>query len=196
MKKKNKCAAKKKEQVAKLCIFGRSPSSFYLKSPFFLLSYFMPAPVFALMTTLLSHPRSSAILSFCYVSVPVFYSRFIAVFSFYCMTTLVSYPKSIAILSSYYVLAPAPFAAFFLLYHALISFCGISALLLPIFLLNPPFFLGSLFFKIFKQSLSNNFWSYVSTIFVKSFYLFPPFGAYNLNNNKNLHNLTNTNQFK
>ena len=98
------------------------------------------------------------------------------------------YPKNLAIWLSHHIPAPAKSAAFFLPCHCSVFYHKISALLLPLLLFSILLLLGSSPFRIFRQSLSGELWSHVSTNLAKHFCLFLAHNAYNLNNNNGLYN--------
>lgn len=141
-----------------------------LGSPAVLSCYCLLVPI--------SHPWSLGVLFICY------------------MPAFLSCPGSPAVLLSYCMPALAVFTAFSLSCLAYISCCGISILLLPLFVLGLPLFLRSLPLRIFKQFLSEELWTQILTSLTKPLFLFPALDAYNLDNNNGLHNLTNTNKFK
>lgn len=133
LKKKNKCAAKKKERLVKFPAFVEfflSPSS---ESSPFLLPYFMPTPILALVPALIPTPVPAL--------VPTFVSR-------------LGLP---AILLSCCIPIPAVSTAFSLPQHALVSCCEILVFLSLLLMLDLSLFLGSSTFKTFKQSLSDKY---------------------------------------
>lgn len=178
IKKKNKHAAKRKEQLIKLCVLVESPLSLYLKFFLFLSPYFVSASMPALITIPISCFESSTIMLSSYMPTPVFYLG------------------SLVLLSFHYMSTPAASLALSLPRHTFVSCCGISALLLLLFLLSPPLSLRSSLLRTFKQSLSDEPWPWVLTSLIKLFCPFLAFGAYNPDNNNGLHNLTNINKLK
>lgn len=156
----------------------------------------MPVFVSASMTIFVSHSRSSAILLSCHVLAPVFHPESSAILLFHCVFASISYPGSLVILLSCCVSTLAASANFSLLCYAFDFCCRILAPLLSLLVLGLFLFFGSSTFKTFKQSLSIEPWPYGLTSFAKFFHLFLALGTYNLNNNNNLHNLTNTNKLK
>ena len=161
VKKKNKCVAKRKEQLAKLCTPIVSSLSSCLWSPAVLLSRYIPAPV--------SHHRSPAVLLShhvlalvfclgftvlllsCHVLAPVSCPGLPAVLLFYCLPTLIAHPESLAVLLFCRMPAPAVSLALSSPCCAPVSCCEISALLLLLFVFAPPLLLRSSPLRIFKQ---------------------------------------------
>lgn len=169
VKKKNKCMAIKKEQLAKLHAPIRSPLSICPKSSPLLLPSSMPTPMPAPVTTPVSCPESPAVLSSYCVPTPVSCPGSPAVLSSCRMPALVSRPGSptvlsscclpapisrlgsLAVSSSCYMPAPIAFATLSLPHHTPVSCCRISALLLPLFLLGLPLFWDLYFSKYLKD---------------------------------------------
>ena len=176
VKKKNKCAAKKKKLLVKLCVFVRSLSSPCLKSSPLLLLCF----VLALMPVFLPAPIPAFILALVTALMPAPVS---------CLGSLV-------ILLSRHISALAASITLSLPCHFPISCCGISALLLLLFLLGLLFPLGLLLLKTFKQLLLDGSQIYVLTSLAKPLCLFLALGMYNSENNNGLYNLTNNNKRK
>lgn len=108
----------------------------------------------------------------------------------------ISFLESPALLSSYLMPVLTAFAALFLSHYTPVSCRETLALLLPLFVLSPPLFLGFWLFKTFKQSLWDKLWSHVSTSSIKPLYLFSTLGTYNLDNNNSLYNPINNNKRK
>lgn len=124
------------------------------------------AKLCALVRSLLSSClRSPAVLLSCCASAPVF-----------CLA-------SPALLLSCCLPVPALSAAFFLPRHTFFPYCRISALFLPLYMLNPPIFLGFSLIIIFRQSLLDEPWSRVSTSPAKLFFPFLALATYNPDNN-------------
>ena len=206
VKKKNKRADKKKEQLAKFYVLGRLALFSRLGSSVILVSCHIPVPISRFgssavllsdyMPAVVSCPGSPAVLSSYCVPTPVSCSKSPAVLLFHCLPSLISCPGSLAIVSSCCVLDPAVFAAFFLLFYTLLSCYKIATLLLLLFVLGLPFSIGFLPFRIFKQSLLDEPWPCRSTSLAKPFRPFPALDVYNPDDNNGLHNLTNTNKFK
>lgn len=116
-------------------------------SPAVLLFYYMPA--------LISCPKSPAILLFRHLPTLVYCFRSPTVLSSSCMPAFVSYSEFSAVLLSCWVSTPTVSAALSLPYHVFVFCFGISALLLPLSMLNLPFSLEFSLFRTFKQSLSD-----------------------------------------
>lgn len=129
----------------------------------------MPAPVPVLVPTLIPTPMAAM------MSAPILGL----------VSALVSDPLPALVPT----LLPAPIScprspAILLCLYALVSCCGIPALLSLLFsVIGPPFSLGSSLFRTFKQSLSDEPKPCVSTRPAKSLYPFPALGVYNLTNN-------------
>lgn len=171
MKKKNKCIAKRKKWLAKICALVGCLLSSHLESSSFLLPRSMPAPMFALVHALL--PALIPALLPALVLSPVFLLRSSAI--------LLSCHMSISVKS----------AVFFLPCYALDSRRGILALQLPLPIFSLLFLLGSSTLKTFKQSLSNKSRPHISASPTKTLCLFLALGVYNLDNNNGLYNPTN-----
>lgn len=127
VKKKNKCAANKKERLAKLCASVGSFSSLYFESSFFLLPCCMLAPMSALVPAL----------------VPVFMPALKPTLVLAPMLASFSHLRSLVVLSFDHLPVPAASSALFLPHHAFVSCYRILALLLSLFVLGLSFFLGS-----------------------------------------------------
>lgn len=168
VKKKNKCMAKKKERLVKLNASVKFLLSSCPEFSLFLLPCSLPAPLPALMSALVLAP----------------------------LLAPVSYLRSFAVLLSGCVPALTVFTALFLLYHAFISNCKISALLLLLFVLGSPLFLGPSLLRTFKQFLSDELWPRMSTSSAKCFCPFLALSMYNPDDNNNLYNSTNSNKCK
>ena len=137
VKKKNKRVAKKKEWLAKLHTFIGSLLSPYLEFSPFLLPCFVPASIPVLVSIL----------------IPTLMSALISASILALVSALISRSRSFAVLPSCCLPTLAASAALSLPCHALVSSCGISALLLLLSMLSPPLLL--LAFRILKQSLSD-----------------------------------------
>lgn len=125
VKKKNKCAAKKKERLAKLCTLVRFFLFFCPESSLFLSFYSISTLVHALI---------SALVPFL-IPTPISNLKFSTVLLFYC------------------VLIPAIFIALFLSFNVFISCYGIPTPLLLLLMLGSLLSLKFLPLKTFKQSL-------------------------------------------
>lgn len=131
VKKKNKYAAKRKQQLAKLCVHIRSCLSPCPESSSFLLPRLVSAPLPAIIPAPIPGHMPAP------------------------MTTPVCCSGSPIISSSCYVPIPAAFAALSLPCHTLIFCRGILVLLFLLLMRAPPLFLESSLIRIFKQSLSD-----------------------------------------
>lgn len=159
-----------------------------------LVSIFVPALILAFMlilmptfmSTLISCSRSPIVLLFYYVRTFVFCLGSSSVLLFHYMPASIFCYRFFAALSSCHMPPLVVFATFSLLYHALVSCCRISALLLLLSMLSLPHFLRSSPFKTFKQFLSNEPWLW--TLFSLAKYLCPflTLGACNLDKNNSL----------
>lgn len=174
VKKKDKCTAKRKEQLAKLCGSSLSPchKSSPLSLPCFVpvfLPTFVPAPIFAL--------------------VPAFMPTFVLA-PIFCL-------KSPAVLLSYCLLTLAASKDFSSPCHILVFCCGIPALRLQLSIVYglPLLFISSPL-KPFKQSLSDEPQTHISISPAKPLCLFPAFSVYNLDNNNGFYNPNNNNKCK
>lgn len=125
VKNKNKCAAKRKEQLAKLCAHVRSPLFPRPKSSTLLSPCSVPDVMPTSMTTPVSCSGSLVVLSSCRIP------------------TSVSRLGSPAILLSCRVPARVVFAALFLPRYTLVFRRRITTLLSPLPVLGPPLALGS-----------------------------------------------------
>lgn len=177
VKKKNENTAKKKKWLAKLCTSVGFTLFFYPESSIFSLL----CSVLTFVPTLMPAPMPALVPA----STPVF------------MPAPVSHPESPAVLLFCCMSAPAISALFSSPRYALISCCGILALLLLLpSIFGPPLCLISSSLKTLNQFLLNELQLHVSTSLKKFFYLFLAFRAYNLNNNNGLYNRINNNKRK
>ena len=187
--KKNKCAAKRKKQIAELCTLVKSPLSFCSESSLFLLPCFVPVfvPIFVFALV------SAFVLAS--VPTPVFHSGSPAISSFYHLPTLVLCSGSPTIILSHCLPTSVRFAALSLPCHALVFCCEILAFLSLFFsILSSTLFLRSLSLRTFKRFLLDEPQLYILTTLTKPLHLFLALGAYNPDNNNGLYNPTNNNK--
>lgn len=138
VKKKNKRMTKRKKRLAKLYAFVESLLFSCLKSSLFLLPYFVLISVPIFITTLVSCLVFLVVALFCYILTTIIYSGSSAILLSYCIPAPVSCSIFPIVLFSYCVSTLTRSATFFLLCHAFISYCRISALLMLLSMLNPP----------------------------------------------------------
>ena len=170
MKKKNECAAKRKERLAKLCAPIGSFSSFRLESSLLLMPYSVPALVPALVPAPVPTPMPAFVPALVPAPVPT------------PVPAPVSRPRSPVVSLSGRVPAPAVVSR--------------QALMLPLSVLGPPLPLGYSPLRTFKQSLSDEPRPRVSTGPVKPLRPFPALSTLNPNNNNGSYNPTNKNERK
>lgn len=197
---------------------------FCLASFTFLLSFHISALIscpkspnillFCHLLTLISCLKFSIVILFYHAPIFISYLRSFNVLLSHGVLTFISCFGSHVVLMSYYMPASifclkSPTILFFCLEPALagstvlflpchtsISYYGILAFLLLLFVLSSSLALRSSSLGIFKQFLSNKPWPYELTSFAKLFCLFSTLCAYNLNDNNNLYNLTNNKKYK